>query len=104
MQGYIYTATSPDLKLIYGGKEVLKIGRSKDPLRREIQLSGQLFNNPIKITRLWKVIDQVKAEAIIFDKLSEIRIKKSREIFMLSQGKSDLIISKILTENNLLAS
>ena len=104
MQGYIYTATSPDLRLIYGGKEVLKIGRSKDPLRREIQLSGQLFNNPIKITRLWKVIDQVKAEAIIFDKLSEIRIKKSREIFMLSQGKSDLIISKILTENNLLAS
>ena len=104
LQGYIYTATSPDLKLIYGSKEVLKIGRSRDPLRREIQLSGQLFNNPIKITRLWKVIDQVKAEAIIFDKLSEIRIKKSREIFLLSQGKSDLIISKILTENNLLAS
>ena len=101
--GYIYTAFSPDLKLIYGQKNVIKIGRSKDPFRREIQLSGQLLNNPVKITRIWKVVDQFKAESTIFDQLSNLRLKKSREIFLLSNEKCDSIISKILQEHNLLS-
>ena len=101
--GYIYTAFSPDLKLIYGQKNVIKIGRSKDPFRREIQLSGLLLNNPVKITRIWKVVDQFKAESTIFDQLSNLRLKKSREIFLLSNEKCDSIISKILQEHNLLS-
>ena len=100
--GFIYTATSKDLQLIYKYDDIVKIGRSIDPLRREVQLSGQLLNNPVKISKLWRVSDQVKAESIIFEELSNFRIKKSREIFNLNSNKSDLMISKILKENDLL--
>jgi len=100
--GFIYTATSKDLQLIYDYKEIVKIGRSIDPVRREVQLSGQLLNNPVKISKLWKVSDQVKAESIIFEELSNFRIKKSREIFNLNSSKSELMITKILRQNDLL--
>ena len=98
--GYIYIAHSIDLNLIYKKKNVIKIGRSKNPIKREIALTGQLLNNPIKIYTIWKVENQFFAENLIFSKLSNYRLKSSREIFQLSKSSAKEMINEILLKSN----
>ncbi len=103
-KGYLYIASNTDLKIIYKHPDAIKIGRSVNPLKREIQLTGQLFNNPVKIKHIWRVTNRFLAEKIVFDELSKFRIKKTKEIFFIPESKSKELISKILTKNNLLIS
>ena len=101
-KGYIYLASNSDLKTIYKHPDAVKLGRSINPIKREIQLTGQLFNNPVKIKYIWRVSNRFLAERVLFNELSKYRIKKTKEIFFIPESKSKELITKILENNNLL--
>ena len=101
--GFVYIAYSPDLEKIYDRPNIVKIGRSINPLRREIDLTGQMLREPVTIQRAFRVKDQVLAESFIFESLSKFRFSPAREIFSLSVERACHLVHKLLSENGLLA-
>ena len=99
----MYIAYSPDLEKIYERPNIVKIGRSINPLRREIDLTGQMLREPVAIQRAFRVKDQVLAESFIFDSLSQFRFSPAREIFSLSVERACQLVHKLLADNGLLA-
>lgn len=101
--GFVYIAYSSDLEKIYERPNIVKIGRSINPLRREIDLTGQMLREPVAIQRAFRVKDQVLAESFIFDSLSQFRFSPAREIFSLSVERASQLVHKLLADNGLLA-
>ena len=99
--GFIYIAHSSDLNKIYDMKSVVKIGRSINPFKREIDLTGQMLKEPVSIKRVFHVRDQVLAESTIFNALSKYRVMSSREIFSLSIERAAELISSCLVKADL---
>ena len=100
--GFIYVAHSSDLNKIYDMKSVVKIGRSINPFKREIDLTGQMLKEPVSIKRVFHVRDQVLAESTIFKALSRYRVTSAREIFSLSIERAAELISSCLVNADLM--
>ena len=100
--GFIYIAHSPDLERIYDASNVVKIGRSINPLRREIDLTGQMLKEPVSVRHAFRVKDQVLAESRVFTDLARYRFSPAREIFSLSVETAYEKVHKLLLDTDLL--
>ena len=98
----LYIAHSSDLNKIYDMKSVVKIGRSINPFKREIDLTWQMLKEPVSIKRVFHVRDQVLAESTIFKALSRYRVTSAREIFSLSIERAAELISSCLVNADLM--
>lgn len=99
-QGFIYAMHSEELSRLWC-TNVVKIGYSKNPLRRAKELGGQLFGKGLEIAKIWSVDDMPSAERHIHTALRrrQLDTAKDREIFRLTADKACIEVDRLLALN-----